>query len=325
MLALLALLAFVVGFSVHRGTNCSVVAAHQLARRRDPTRLASFIAGACVALVAAVPFVWSDSQTFKLALSQGMTWAAVIGGACYGVGALVNGACAWGTVVRISEGRLAFLATIPGIGLGAYLATRLDLGGFRGEPRPALMAEPGALASAALISAAVIALAALISTVYRVGRAGLRPANLVRASRWRPVMAMLVTGAAGGVAFIIADSWTWPSLVRRISQALAGGAQDFPLPVLIGPLALFAGGFAAAVLSGRFRVRVKGWQQPLFSLAGGTIMGSSAALVPGGNDVMLLHALPSMALSGVVAYVAMLAVLIATLKLFPRWRTVPDP
>ncbi len=323
MLALLALLAFITGFSVHRGTNCSVVAAHQLVRRRDPTRLASFIAGAAAALAVTAPFVWSDPETYKSAPNYGFTWAAAIGGAMYGIGVLTNGACALGTFVRISEGRLGFLATIPGIAIGAYLASALKLASVRGEAAAAVMAEPSALAMAALISAAIIVAAALIVTTRRIGRAGLGPSSLIRASRWRPVMAMLITGTAGGLAFAISASWAWPALVRRASEAMSGGAAEFPAPMLIGPLALFAGGFAASWLSGRFRLRARGWQQPLRSLMGGVIMGTSAALIPGGNDVMLLSALPSLAVSGLVAYAAMFAVLIPALAILGKWRVLP--
>jgi hypothetical protein len=324
MLAVLALLAFIVGFSVHRGTNCSVVAARQLARRRDPTRLTSFVVGACAALAIAMPLVWLHPESFKTAVSFGVTWAALIGGACYGLGALVNGACALGTVVRISEGRLAFLATIPGIGLGAFLAGELGLAGYRGEAGPALMAAPGAVQTAAVLSAAIIAIATLWATLMRIARARYGLSSLLRTSRWRPILAMLITGAAGGLAFVIAEPWAWPSLVRRVSQALSGGAAEFPAPMLVGPVALFAGGFTASFLSGRLRLRWQSARQLLRPLLGGVIMGTSAALVPGGNDVMLLHALPSLAVSGILAYAAMFAVLVPVLATFRRLRTVPE-
>jgi hypothetical protein len=325
MLAVLALLAFLVGFSVHRGTNCSVVAARQLARRRDPTRLTSFIIGAAIAMALATPLVWSNPTLFIAATSAGLTWAPVIGGACYGVGALVNGACALGTLVRISEGRLAFLATLPGVTVGAYLAVRLDLAGYRGDAAPALMATPGAPQTAAVVSAVIIALTAMIVTIASNRRARYSINALIAAARWRPIMSMLITGAAGGIAFVISDAWAWPSLVRRLAQIAAGAPPTFPPAMLIGPVALFAGGFAAAWMSGRFRLRLRGMQQAVQSLTGGTIMGASAALVPGGNDVMLLYALPALAVSGLIAYLSMLAVLVAVLALMRRFRTVPSP
>ena len=229
----------------------------------------------------------------------------------------------WAPSFEISEGRLAFLATIPGIGLGAVLAGQLGLAGYRGAPGPAFMAAPGAVQVAAVLSAAIIVLATLGATLLRIGRARHGLSSLLRASRWRPTMTMLITGAAGGLAFVMAEPWAWPSLVRRVSQALSGDAAEFPAPMLVGPVALFAGGFAASFLSGRFRVRWQSSRQLLRSLLGGIIMGTSAALVPGGNDVMLLHALPSLAMSGVVAYAAMFAVLVPALWILGRMRAVP--
>ncbi|MFO1172677.1 MAG: YeeE/YedE thiosulfate transporter family protein [Hyphomicrobiaceae bacterium] len=325
MLGLLALLAFLVGFSVHRGTNCSVVAARQLARRRDPTRMTSFIAGAAIAMALVMPLVWAHPETFKAASSFTLTWAPVVGGAFYGLGALVNGACALGTLVRISEGRIAFLATFPGICLGGYLAIRFNLASFRGEPVPAVMATSGAPQIAAVISAAIIAVAALHKTTSSLERARYGLKSLLKAARWRPIMSMLITGSAAGLAFSITDAWAWPALMRRVAQVAAGAPPDFPAALLIGPVALLGGGFAASWVSGRLRLRVRGYRQAVQSFAGGIIMGLSAALIPGGNDVMLLHDLPSLALSGIVAYAAMFAVLVPTLALMRKLKTVPSP
>ena len=105
--------------------------------------MTSFIAGAAIAMALVMPLVWAHPETFKAASSFTLTWAPVVGGAFYGLGALVNGACALGTLVRISEGRIAFLATFPGICLGGYLAIRFNLASFRGEPVPAVMATSG--------------------------------------------------------------------------------------------------------------------------------------------------------------------------------------
>ncbi|MEZ5924508.1 MAG: YeeE/YedE thiosulfate transporter family protein [Hyphomicrobiaceae bacterium] len=320
MLVLVSLLAFVVGFSVHRGTNCSVVAAEQLVRRRDPTRLASFLVGAAAAMAIAIPVLWADPGRFKVATTQGLTWAAVIGGAGYGLGALLNGACALGTFVRISEGRLSFLAAIPGVGIGATLASGLGLAGYRQAMSPAVMATPGTGQLAAVLCAALIAIAALRATDIHLHRRRIGLRALLRAPRWRPMLSMLITGGAGGLAYILSDAWTWPSLTRRLAEILGGGPVDLPLPMLLGAASLFAGAFTAASLSGRFRVRAEGFTQTLRSLFGGTVMGGSAALIPGGNDTLLLQALPALATSGLIAYAAMFGVLLPALFVIEQVR-----
>jgi hypothetical protein len=42
-------------------------------------------------------------------------------------------------------------------------------------------------------------------------------------------------------------------------------------------------------------------------LGGGVLMGAGAALVPGGNDALVLHALPSLLPHAALAYTAMVA------------------
>ena len=52
---------------------------------------------------------------------------------------------------------------------------------------------------------------------------------------------------------------------------------------------------------------------------GGLLMGAGAALVPGGNDVLLLNAIPGMSPHAIPAYAAMLAGVVGALY-FVRWR-----
>ena len=53
--------------------------------------------------------------------------------------------------------------------------------------------------------------------------------------------------------------------------------------------------------------------------AGGTIMGLGAALVPGGNDTLLLWAIPGLTIYGVLAYGSMLVAIGAGLALGARF------
>lgn len=55
-------------------------------------------------------------------------------------------------------------------------------------------------------------------------------------------------------------------------------------------------------------------------LLGGTIMGIAATMVPGGNDVLILHALPALSPHAPVAYAALVAGAAAALALSSRLR-----
>jgi hypothetical protein len=48
-------------------------------------------------------------------------------------------------------------------------------------------------------------------------------------------------------------------------------------------------------------------------------MGLGAALVPGGNDMLLLWAIPGLTLYGVLAYLIMLAVIALAFLVGKRW------
>jgi hypothetical protein len=318
MFAIVAALAFVVGFAVHRGTNCSVIAAAQLARSGRSTRFLSFLVAAAVATALTVPLAWLAPDSVRLYASNGWTLAPAVGGACYGLGALVNGACALGTFARITIGRASFLLTLPGIGLGAQLAMALGLARFRGAPTPPPMASAEPFTGVLLAVAGLVALAGLIASVVAHRRAGATALRLLRARQWRPTFSMVVVGAAAGLLFAIAEPWSWPTLVRGLSGLITGQPVTLATATLVGTAAMFAGGLVAGSLSGHLRWRGFELRQSARSLAGGTIMGASAALVPGGNDVLLLYGLPGLAASAVIAYLAMSAVLLAILSIYYR-------
>jgi len=53
-------------------------------------------------------------------------------------------------------------------------------------------------------------------------------------------------------------------------------------------------------------------------------MGFAAILIPGGNDSLLLSALPSLEMHGAVAYFAMLAVQISLSVVAKQWKDGED-
>ncbi len=55
-------------------------------------------------------------------------------------------------------------------------------------------------------------------------------------------------------------------------------------------------------------------------MAGGTLMGAGAALVPGGNDAPVLHALPALLPQAALAYAALVAGAACTLLLLRALR-----
>lgn len=320
MFALVLLLAFAFGFVAQRGSVCGVLAARQIVETGQTSRLRAFVTAALWACAVAVPLAWLSPGRFALAPSFGGLALAAGGGALYGLGTIVNGACVFGTVSRALSGHVAFAAALPGIAAGAGLAGMLGLGKLQGAPVPSPLQQPSPWAQALLAVVVVLALAALVGIVRSHCRAGLRPAQVLRAARWRTSLAMMLIGVLGGVLFAGGGPWSYPSLMRQLGNMGLGRPASFPPVTLLAPLALVAGGIVSVALGGRFAMRPPSAMQLARSALGGAIMGLAASLVPGGNDVLLLSGLPSLTAHAAAAYPAMLAVQIALLAGVRRWK-----
>ena len=80
-------------------------------------------------------------------------------------------------------------------------------------------------------------------------------------------------------------------------------------------LVLIAGMAFSAWQRRSFHLRWRPTRSWIGNLLGGTLMGFGAALVPGGNDVLILHSLPTLSPHALPAYVAMLFGIALTLSL----------
>jgi hypothetical protein len=313
-------LAFAFGFVTQRGSVCGVLAARQIVETGGTSRLKAFITASLWAAAVAVPLAWIAPDRFVLAPSYPAAGLALIGGALYGVGTIINGACVFGTASRALSGNMAFAAALPGIAGGTVLAGTLQLSQLQGMSSPSPMLRPSPIAWALLAVVLALAAVTLISIVRNHVRAGLGFARVLRAARWRTSLAMLMLGVIGGVLFAGGGAWSYPSLMRQIGNAVAGRPASFPLVTVLGPLALVAGGSVSVGLGGRFAMRRLEFVQIFRSGVGGTIMGIAASLVPGGNDVMLLAGLPSLGLHAALAYPTMLATQLGLLWSVRQWR-----
>jgi sulfur transporter len=312
--------AFGVGFASQRGSVCGVLAARQIVETGRATRLVAFITASFWALVAVIPFSWWAPDLFALSVSYDGLGAPLIGGALYGLGTMINGACVFGTASRALSGNISFFAALPGIAFGAGIIGSTSLLPRQINHMASPLHEPNIGALVLLLSAAAATVVTLFGIVRSHRVAGLRFYHVLRAARWRTSFAMMVIGTLGGVAFSVGGPWSYPSLLRQAGNLLFGRAAVFPPATIIGPLALLAGGSIAALAGGRFVFQSLNWLQVTRSFLGGLIMGLAATMIPGGNDVLLLSALPSLALQGAVAYPAMLLVQIILSMIRKQWK-----
>ena len=284
---LLLSLAFLLGFALNRGSTCAVIAMTELVQEHRPARFVAFLE--CTLWGALTYAAWHLMPGLETRWS-GFGLAAT-GGAIFGVGAFVNGACAFGSVGHLGNGDTEFGFTF----LGMYaVATVAALGGLL----PAVMASPMSLA-----------IAPPVALVMLIGFAALRfvlQRRNVTAYR-NMTCAMLAVGVAYTTIILLKPGW---------SIALSH-AQPLPLASVVTAAALCAGRACCRGLSRGSR-RLSG---PLVGgaarrLVGGIMMGVGAVLIPGGNDTMLLVGLPQGAEEAVLAYLlfaASIAILVRTI------------
>lgn len=300
MLALAAALAFIAGFAVQRGGICAVRAVRDAVEEGDGRRFLALLecAGwAALLLLLAnaaglmrVP-AWPAQASFPLA---------ILGGALFGAGALINGACAFGTMGRLAAGELSFLAMPAGFVPGAVIAAYFAM-------QPRAQASFGIGAPWLWVLAFVLALFAgyRLYTAWRDAPDFSTAARRLRGAHWPPALAMAVTAFANVALLLLAASWPYTTLL--VDAALMQGS-DFALRATL--VALFAlGAFAGAWSAGRFAVRAPNFAALGASFAGGALMGAGAALTPGGNDALVLVGMPLMQPSAFAAYASMTGVI----------------
>jgi hypothetical protein len=125
---------------------------------------------------------------------------------------------------------------------------------------------------------------------------------------------MLVLGGAGALLFVLTPGWTYSEAVRQSVLELGSTMPEaLTLAAILTGAATFAGAITAGLRSGQFRLQRPAVGPVLRSVAGGALMAVGAAYVPGGNDHLLLWAVPGGSVSGLVAYLIMSAAILLVL------------
>jgi len=272
----IAILALLAGIAIQTGGICVVRAAAETASGRFGQLLCTLLAAATAALAlvcarmvgatGAVAFLWPDL-------------AGIAGGLVFAAGARLNGACAIGTVGRLAEGDLAYLATLVGAGLAAAC--------YAGPPMHVI--APGlSLAWQAGWAVALVALTAC-------GVLALR--SRARLTAW---VSYALVGGTGALLAASQAHWAWIDVVRD----LARGNMLSSMGVIAGG-ALFAGAVGAALWMRRWHIRWPTLRRVLRDFAGGALMMTGGVMIPGGNDGLVLYGMPGGSPRAAVAWAVM--------------------
>lgn len=301
------LLAALVGFAAHRASLCTVRAVGEVMTMGTSHMFGSFaraalwaaaVGGAVGLFVPVMPqasAVWSPSL-------------ALAGGFLFGVGAALNGGCSLSTVQRLVDGDLSMLATLGGLAAGVALAQAfIVIGELSAQPMPSSpwMTYPG------------LAVLLLPGLLLWCGREAIRlwRAPVPAVSIWqrlgqptyRSASAAALMGIAAGALYPLQGAWTYTSFLRSEVSAWFDAA---PAPSVFHAM-LVASLVAGMLLSARQRKAFKLRAAPaavfLRSALGGALMGIGVTLIPGGNDTLLLAAIPALWPWALPTYLALIS------------------
>ena len=309
--------AFGIGYAVRRGGICSVAAARQSILRRHHVRLRAFLITACWAGAIVLPLAWMAPEVVHLSPAYPVTPLVLLGGALYGVGAYFNGACAFGTLGHLAGGDTNFLGTLAGAFAGALTASLVGAGQQQMHASPLL--EPGPFPLLIWLTFVSVAIVACLKRVRRQRRL----VTAVDLRNWRldTGAALLIIGVGGGLLYAVAGKWTYMSIISHRAAALVvHDGSSLGMAATLSALAALAGAVFAALRAGHFRLMSPRPLPAAMKLLGGAAMGFGAAIIPGGNDVMLLYGVPSAAGHAIAAYAAMMAALCALFAIKARLR-----
>jgi uncharacterized membrane protein YedE/YeeE len=282
----LLILALLLGAVLSRVSLCAVAGMERAVVHGDFAGLERMVLAACGAGLSLLLFAGLLPERVLLPNYAHFHPGLIVGGALLGLGAMINGGCYLGSVLYLGRGNLNFLFTLLGLGLGLRGAAAFS-------PLP-FFATPMLRARMGYLWVLGVALFAVLIIV------------LMRRRSHKGQYLALSAGLLAGLVFARHPGWSYGSALEALARghtALAHWRMHAPA------FALFAGAVGAALVGQRFDLqRPKLWRAAR-CFAGGAIMGCGAALIPGGNDTLLLWAIPGLTAYGLLAFGLMLAVI----------------
>lgn len=146
--------------------------------------------------------------------------------------------------------------------------------------------------------------------------------SLQHTQSFSPAVTAVILGLGGGFLNLGFGPWTYSNSLQATAGALIGERVFPPALQLALVPALLSGMFLSAWQRGAWRIRkpVQGWGT---NLAGGIFMGLGGALIPGGNDTLLLRLISSMTPHSLWNYLMLIAGVACGLMLTRRFGLMP--
>lgn len=280
--------AFVLGFTLARASTCTVAATKRwVYKGKTDWFVGIMVAVSWSGVTLLVLKMLSLSQSagsLTSPLSVTMFVAAII----MGLGAYLNNGCFIGSIGRISGGDTTYLMSFVGLVMARIIGNH-DIFVPLLEPQNQLREPVMALAIRWLLLVLFVTLSGY---------------GIVRALRTQQqaIIALCFMGVFAALTYASNPGWSYEAWIGRV---IGGQGVSGNLYIELAILALFSGAIISRILNGNFAFRAPNLPKMILCFFGGILMGLGAMFVPGGNDTLLLWAIPNFALHGLVAYLIM--------------------
>jgi len=249
--------------------------------------------------------------TSGMATEYAISGWTVIGGAWFGLGACLNRSCALGTVAQLGSGNWAYALTPLGYFVGCLIVAWLF-------PHSA----PSELVASLLPSSIAygLALLFLVYLVWRLGlpvQAALRNGDVARnlwRRVWSPHGATVIIGVGFVAMLLLSGRWAYTEALADLAATGGGTSVRLGLPALL-LLMLFGGAVVGGYTAGHWRPTVPTAAQATMCFVGGMVMAWGSALIPGGNDRLVLIGAPQLQPHAWLALVSMVLTIAALIQL----------
>jgi len=320
ILVLAVSLAMILGFAAHRASICTVRTVAEIMSARTGHMLASIGKSVLWVWAVTIPIFWLMPALGTGISGWSLTGYAMLAGLLFGLGAALNGSCAFSTMARLVDGDGKMLATVCGFAVGVFCFVALVGRQWLSPPSPA-----PALIGALLGWTMVPAFAFLAWAVYESARlwltreTGARLTDLLLAPRYRLSTAALLIGLSGALLFLIFGPFGYSATFDLIIEGTFGTRNWPPSARWVLLVAVLTGMLASTVQRGSFRIDWRPRRDWLLNLGGGTLMGFGTALAPGGNDVLVLYGIPTLSPYALPTYAALAIGVAAGLAMMRLW------
>ena len=300
-------LAAVLGFAAHRASVCTVRAVAEVLTSGRAHCLVSFGKSALWVLVILLPVMWYDRDAISGIQGFSLSLISISGGLMFGIGAAMNGGCAFSTLARLADGQMRMIATLGGFPLGVAMSLAPIERAMTGSASPAKPALAMLVDTAGLLSIVVGGWALFeVTRLWRSRAEGVVGWRLPLVGQYRLSTAALLMGLANGILFLLNGQWAYTGAIR---QGVEGLLQLGEMPTMSRGyllLSVVLGMLVSTWARGSFKFDFRVGRDWLLNFAGGALMGAGTAMVPGGNDALILFAIPSLSPHAVPSYLGML-------------------